>query len=71
MQAQKSSISLTEDLVKFIDQYRSDRELKARSELINQALRLLKQQSLEAAYTEAYAEMSLEDALWDVTTGNG
>jgi antitoxin ParD1/3/4 len=71
MQSQKLSISLTDDLVKFIDRYRSDRGLKARSEVIDQALRLLKQQSLEAAYTEAYSEMAEEDALWDVTTGDG
>lgn len=71
MQSQKLSISLTDDLVKFIDRYRSDRGLKARSEVIDQALRLLKQQSLEAAYTEAYAEMSQEDSLWDITTGDG
>jgi antitoxin ParD1/3/4 len=71
MQSQKLSISLTEDLVKFIDRYRSDCGLKARSEVIDQALRLLKQQSLEAAYAEAYGEMVQEDTLWDVTIGDG
>jgi metal-responsive CopG/Arc/MetJ family transcriptional regulator len=71
MQSQKLSISLAADLVKFIDRYRCDRGLKARSEVIDRALRLLKQQSLESAYDEAYSEMLGEDALWDVATGDG
>jgi antitoxin ParD1/3/4 len=71
MQSQKLSISLTEDLVKFIDSYRTDRGLKARSEVIDRALRLLKQHSLEVAYEEAYAEMAQEAALWDATVGDG
>jgi antitoxin ParD1/3/4 len=71
MQSQKLSISLTEDLVKFIDAYRTDQGLKARSEVIDHALRFLKQHSLEAAYEEAYSEMAQEAALWDATVGDG
>jgi antitoxin ParD1/3/4 len=71
MQSQKLSISLTEDLVKFIDFYRTDQGLKARSEVVDHALRLLKQHSLEVAYEEAYAEMAQEAALWDTTVGDG
>lgn len=71
MQSQKLSISLTEDLVKFIDVYRTDKGLKARSEVIDRALRFLKQHALEVAYEEAYDEMAQEAALWDATVGDG
>jgi antitoxin ParD1/3/4 len=71
MQSQKLSISLTEDLVKFIDAYRTEQGLKARSEVVDYALRLLRQHFLEVAYEEAYGEMVQEATLWDVTVGDG
>ena len=57
MNAQKLSISLPEQQCKFIEQYQLAHHYKTRSEVIKQALYVLQQTHLEAAYREANAEI--------------
>ncbi|MEX2523539.1 MAG: ribbon-helix-helix protein, CopG family [Gammaproteobacteria bacterium] len=69
MHAQKLSISLPESSADFIEQYRRTHSIKSRSEVIEQALQLLRQRELERAYRDAAAEESdfkdLDNAIMD------
>lgn len=73
MHAEKLSVSLPSGLVGFIEQYRSSHALKSRSQVIGEALELLRQRELETAYLEASREtdqdfdIALTDGLSDET----
>jgi Arc/MetJ-type ribon-helix-helix transcriptional regulator len=70
MRAEKLSISLTTEAVALIDAYRAAHAIKSRSQVIEQALRRLREDQLEAAYQEA----AIADAsAWksDATVGDG
>src|SRR5262249_56855871 len=69
----KVSISLPDDDVEFIDQYAATAGRKSRSAVVHQAIGLLRNMSLESAYTAAWNEWeSSEDArLWDRTVDDG
>lgn len=60
MPAEKLSISLPADLSRFIEQYRTDHALKNRSQVIGEALKLLRQRDLEAAYREMAQDEAAE-----------
>lgn len=68
MQAEKLSISLSLDLVHFIENYQLAKGYKSQSQVIEQALELLRNQELEAAYREASSEI---EHLWDVSIADG
>ena len=68
MGATKLSISLPETLTGFVEGYRKRRGLKTRSEVFEEALRLLQERELEAAYREAAAEY---DESWDTVASDG
>lgn len=68
MAAIKLSISLPETQVSFIDQYQSEHDFKSRSEVIREALCMLRINQLEQAYRDASAEI---DADFDITTADG
>jgi antitoxin ParD1/3/4 len=68
MPATKISVSLPENLSQFIDRYKVAQGCKSTSQVISQALELLQEQELEAAYREATSE---DEAIWDVTVGDG
>jgi len=68
MQAEKLSISLSPDLVQFIENYKLAKGCKSRSQVIEQALELLRNQELEAAYQEASGEI---DPLWEISIADG
>ena len=59
MQAQKLSISLSQQQCEFIEHYLIDHKIKNRSEVIKEALYLLQQRELEAYYREANQEIDL------------
>jgi Arc/MetJ-type ribon-helix-helix transcriptional regulator len=63
MQAEKLSISLPTESVRFIEAYQSEHGIRSRSQVVEFALRMLREQSLEAAYREASGET---DPAWDV-----
>lgn len=69
MQASKVSISLNPVSARFVEEYQRQHALKSRSEVIERALRILREQELEAAYREAAADeaafLDLDAALAD------
>jgi metal-responsive CopG/Arc/MetJ family transcriptional regulator len=68
MQSQKISISLSSEMVKFIERYQEVTGCRSRSQVISQALSLLQMQELEQAYREASLEIE-ED--WETVIGDG
>mgnify|MGYP005863545835 CR=1 FL=1 len=68
MQVEKLSISLPASLVQFVESYKVTHACKSRSQVIEMALQLLRQQELEAAYRAASTEV---DDDWDVTITDG
>lgn len=68
MHAEKISISLSEPLVRFVEQYRIAHQCKTRSQVFEEALDLLRARELELAYREADQE---NDAAWEITSSDG
>ncbi len=68
MAVAKVSVSLPKPLASFVDSYRKKRGLKSRSQVFEEALKLLRNQELEAAYRAANQE---RDADWDSTIADG
>jgi len=68
MLAEKLSISLLPDTVNFIEAYKAAHAIRSRSQVVELALRKLREQELETAYRAASAET---DTAWDGTTGDG
>ncbi len=68
MSAAKLSVSLPGPLVGFVESYRKKRGLKSRSQVFEEAVRLLRSRELEAAYRQADAEY---DKAWDGTASDG
>lgn len=68
MSAEKLSISLSQSLVQFVEQYKLEHDCKSRSQVIETALQLLQTQELEKAYAEAAKEVDLD---WDLTIADG
>ena len=68
MRTEKLSISLTPEAIGVIDAYRTAHAIKSRSQVIEQALRRLREDDLESAYREASAA---DAADWDATGGDG
>jgi hypothetical protein len=69
----KLSISLPDVDVAYLDQFAKAHGLTTRSAAIQQALRIVREASLGAAYEEAWAEWDSngDAALWDRTVGDG
>lgn len=68
MHTQKISISLPKPLYDFIESYQDVYHCKSRSEVIDEALRLLQQKQLEGFYREANKEI---DKNFDITSFDG
>jgi antitoxin ParD1/3/4 len=68
MLAEKLSISLPPETVAFIESYRESHAIKSRSQVVELALRKLREQELEAAYREASGE---NDPAWEQTAADG
>ena len=67
-QIEKLSISLPTSMTKFVYDYQQTHACKSRSEVIQQALKLLQERELAKQYLEANAE--IEEA-FEITTGDG
>jgi Arc/MetJ-type ribon-helix-helix transcriptional regulator len=65
---EKMSISLSSSLAAFVESYRLNNNCKSRSQVIEQALELLREKALEKAYLEASQEA---DSIWYLTIGDG
>ncbi|MBE9216791.1 CopG family transcriptional regulator [Plectonema cf. radiosum LEGE 06105] len=68
MQSEKLSISLSTYLVQFIEQYKTNHQCKSRSQVIEEALELLRNRELEEAYKQVSDEV---DTIWDTVVGDG
>jgi antitoxin ParD1/3/4 len=68
MLAEKLSISLSPEAVAFIEAYRAEHAIRSRSQVVEHAIRLLREQSLDNAYREASGEV---DAAWNITNSEG
>jgi len=68
MAAAKLSVSLPRSLARFVENYRKTRGLKSRSQVFEEAIKLLRNRELEAAYRAANSE--IED-IWDNVTSDG
>jgi metal-responsive CopG/Arc/MetJ family transcriptional regulator len=65
---ERLSISLPAPLVRFLEQYQATNAVKTRSEVLERAVLLLREQSL----IEEYRQSALEnDPAWDATAGDG
>ncbi len=60
----KVTISISDTLFKFIELYQAENQFKSRSDVINQALKLLQQKQLETDYLEANEEINDDYNLW-------
>ena len=73
MRAEKLSVSLTPEVIALIDRYRATHAIKSRSQVIEHALRKLRDDELESAYREAAItdiadrDATLRDGLSDET----
>lgn len=68
MHSEKLSISLPLSLVQFVENYKVAKGCKSRSQVIEEALELLRFRELEDAYRKASKEV---DSDWDVTLADG
>lgn len=68
MHTEKLSISLAAPLAHFIDEYQAAHACKSRSEVIQVALKLLRQKELEHCYHEASKEV---DPAFEITSSDG
>jgi metal-responsive CopG/Arc/MetJ family transcriptional regulator len=67
MSVAKLSVTLPNELAGFVENYRKKRGLK-RSQVFEEAVRLLRSRDLETAYREASAEY---DQDWETTVADG
>ncbi len=69
MYAEKVSVSLPAVLMQFVEEYRVTRGKKTtRSDVFEEALTLLRERELEAAYRAASEEV---DPAWEAVVGDG
>ncbi len=68
MSVAKLSVSLPDSLAGFVENYRKKRGLKSRSQVFEEAVKLLRSRELEAAYRGASAEY---DKTWETAVSDG
>ncbi len=68
MKTKKMSISLSDSLIYFIENYQIEKGFNHSSEVIEEALQLLRERDLENAYREASKEVETD---WDILAGDG
>jgi Arc/MetJ-type ribon-helix-helix transcriptional regulator len=68
----KVSVSLPNEDVAFLDSYAEAQGFDSRSAVVHKAVRLLRATELGAAYEEAWAEWSADDAeAWELAARDG
>ncbi|HNR00100.1 MAG TPA: hypothetical protein PKN52_08860 [Trueperaceae bacterium] len=68
MNPRKLSVSVPESVASFVESYKREHALKTKSEVVQRALTLLREQELERTYTETAGEISPN---WEVTLSDG
>ena len=69
----KLSVSLSDEDVRFLDEYASTEGIASRSAALHRAIRLLKASGLASAYETAWDEWRSggEAEVWDAAVGDG
>lgn len=67
----KLSVSIDQQLLTFLEDYQQKYHIKAKSEVISEALRLLREKELESQYAAAMQEWKQEYEVWEAVTGDG
>lgn len=69
----KISVSLEQPLLDFLTQYQESHQVRSKSEVVAQAIMLLRDQALETQYAQALTEWqgSGEAEIWDAVVGDG
>lgn len=67
----KLSVSIDQQLLAFLEGYQQKYQIKAKSEVVSEALRLLHERELESQYAAAMQEWKEEAAVWEAVTGDG
>ena len=67
------SVSISREIAQFVETYQQENDVKSRSEVIERALKLLREKELQQAYYEAGQEwLASEDAaLWESASADG
>jgi antitoxin ParD1/3/4 len=68
MSVAKLSVSISDSLAAFVESYRKRRGLKSRSQVFEEAVKMLRSRELEAAYREANTD---SDQAWESTASDG
>jgi antitoxin ParD1/3/4 len=68
MSVAKLSVSLPDSLVRFVESYRKKHALRSRSQVFEEAVKLLRSRELEAAYREASMG---SDKAWESPASDG
>lgn len=68
MNPRKLSVSVPESVASFVESYKREHALKTKSEVVQRALTLVREQELERIYTETAGEI---DPSWEVTLSDG
>ena len=71
MSAAKLSVSLSSELAGFVEKYRRRRGLKSRSQVFEEALKLLRSRDLESAYREASEDDEQTNRDWETAVSDG
>ncbi len=71
MSVTKLSLSLPAELAGFVESYRKRRGLRSRSQVFEEALKLLRSRDLESAYRQASEADAETNRAWDVTVADG
>jgi metal-responsive CopG/Arc/MetJ family transcriptional regulator len=66
---EKVSVSLPQELLRFVERYQKRAKKRSRSEVFEEALRLLRAKALEAEYADAAGEF--DAAEWEGAAGDG
>lgn len=68
MSVAKLSVSIPASLARFVESYRKKRSLRSRSQVFEEAVKLLQSRELEAAYRQAGAQA---DKAWEAAASDG
>lgn len=69
MSTSRFSVSISDEIAQFVQNYQDEQKISSRSEVIERALKLLREKELQKAYYEAGQEwLNSEDStLWENT----
>ena len=64
-------MSIDQQLLAFLESYQQKYQIKAKSEVVSEALRLLRERELESQYAAAMQEWKQDADVWEAVTGDG